>query len=184
MHHDIITCHLLSTPQHPDRHTSVAHTVETWGHGARNLQWLRARFILLGLALLGPCHAHWHTILTSSLTVSICPIFCSGTRFIHVQFRGCQGVPGRLSPNPIVRLVEMTSVPSTVVGSYTRLRTLRYVHSSALRAALYMLLPTCYCLHSTRLTAFGLAILQPLKFMTKFCLSDVDCAVFQAAASH
>ncbi|KAK2001207.1 hypothetical protein LX36DRAFT_370556 [Colletotrichum falcatum] len=141
--------------------TSVAHTVETWGHGARNPQWLC-------LARLGPWHAYWHTIFTSSLT-SVCSIFYTRTRFTYVQFRGCQGVPGRLRPKEIVRLVEMRSVPSTVVDSHTSLQTSGYVHSSTLRDAL---------LHATYarldLAAFDPAVLQPFKFMTKFCLSDVD----------
>ncbi|KAK2047887.1 hypothetical protein LZ31DRAFT_103735 [Colletotrichum somersetense] len=119
-----------------------------------------ARFILLGLARLEPWHAHWHTMLTFILDNNCLP---------HILLKDKVHVP------PIPRLPRRTGEAASKGNRETRRNEigtehrgglaywpsdLRYVHSSALRAAL---------LHATActrldLTAFGLAILQPLKF--------------------
>ncbi|GKT62343.1 hypothetical protein ColTof3_09682 [Colletotrichum tofieldiae] len=56
-----------------------------------------ARFIFLGLARLEPRHAHPHTMLSFILDSNDLPRIVFKDK-VYVQFRGCQGVPGRLPP--------------------------------------------------------------------------------------
>ncbi|KAK1966546.1 hypothetical protein LY78DRAFT_43342 [Colletotrichum sublineola] len=137
-----------------------------------------ARFILLGLARLEPWHAHWHTILNFTLDSIGVPRIILKDK-VHVRT-----IPkllrrtGRLPPKKTVRLVQVRLVPSTVVGSHNQPSNL------AIWALLYSAVSFAPCYTRLDLAAFDLAILRQLKFMTKFCLSDIDYEVSQAAASH